>query len=556
MKKTKALLLVLILLVSIEVSFANPSQWAIEEVNKAKEYNLIGDNTSNYQDNLTREEFASMVVRLYEGLSGKLATPISPNPFKDTNSTAVLKANNLGIIGGVGNGMFAPNNHITREQIATMLYRTLNTVNPKLIEGKYNVTFDDKWEISEWALEPIAWMSSKGILGGVGNNRVNPKGNVTKEQGILLVKRTYEKFKSVDEIKNSFLINPVESNLENGKLYENGRLRYEGQLKNGQPHGYGKYYGWGSMNGVAISYLNYEGEFKAGEMDGYGKAYSSGKLRYVGQFKNGREHGFGAKFYGGILESIGEFKDGRICGWGVSYRRGNFEYEYISDNGTVLMILTSNRKKVSSLPVRQAIVTVPTPKNKEEDIWGEDLVEEELIKIVKQYLSNPQETIRALSKPEELRYTGEYRDNWNLIREGYGKLYNKDGNLIYAGSWKNNNMHGFGVTFSFDMVTYVGEFKNAVIEGLGAKFGLYDGKFLRERYVIREHGKRTDVFLTNNFSEVKVPLPFLKNQKYTIENLDDKKLLELINNYENLSKEFRTYIEKEQERNKQEPPTA
>ncbi|ATW25209.1 S-layer homology domain-containing protein [Candidatus Formimonas warabiya] len=176
--------------------YAEASGWAVEEIKKAAEYNLLSEKViGNYTNYITKEEFSELAVRLYEELSGKTAELPEVNPFVDTENPEILKANLLGIVTGVTETEFAPNNLVTREQIATMFYRTIQLADPDLIDGQYEVTFEDKEELSVSSLEAVGFMNNKGILTGVGNNEVDPKGNATREQGIVLVKRAFETFK-------------------------------------------------------------------------------------------------------------------------------------------------------------------------------------------------------------------------------------------------------------------------------------------------------------------------------------------------------------------------
>lgn len=167
-----------------------------DPIDKAKEYNLVTEKiSSKYYLDITREELCELIVRMYEEISGWKAIEPETNHFIDTYNPEVLKAYGLGIVNGTDETEFSPNAYVTREEIATMLYRTIKTAYPYLTAEYYEVSFADKEEISNWALEAIGFMSKHKILTGVGNNRVDPKGNVTREQSILLVKRTYEKFK-------------------------------------------------------------------------------------------------------------------------------------------------------------------------------------------------------------------------------------------------------------------------------------------------------------------------------------------------------------------------
>jgi hypothetical protein len=176
-----------------------PSEWAVPEIERAIENGLVTEKVlSNYQDDITREDFCELIVKLYEALSGEEAQLPEENIFTDTENEEILKANALGIVFGVSDTEFAPDANITREAIAVMFYRALEAVHPSLVAESFEVTFADVDNISEWALEAIGFMSNKGIIGGVGDNMVAPQGNATREQAIALVSRTYELFKDAE----------------------------------------------------------------------------------------------------------------------------------------------------------------------------------------------------------------------------------------------------------------------------------------------------------------------------------------------------------------------
>ncbi len=199
-KKNIHILLVLVMLFTLlptNFTYASsPSQWAEKEIQQAKTNQLTTTKIlSNYQQNITREEFAELAVKLYESLSQKKATPVSPNPFIDTKNPEILKANKLGIVGGISANQFAPNQPITRQEICVMLLRTIKIAT---LQSNYsipnNIKFSDEKLIASWALDAVKYLNHQGIMGGIGGNQINPKGNTTREQAIVLVNRTFEKF--------------------------------------------------------------------------------------------------------------------------------------------------------------------------------------------------------------------------------------------------------------------------------------------------------------------------------------------------------------------------
>lgn len=167
------------------------SSWAVNGVNEA---NLGGLTTKrvmgSFKENITREEFAGLAVKLYEALSGKKAEALSSNPFSDTTDGDVLKAKKLGIINGVSATSFAPSKTVTRQEMCVMLQKTALAANPSMSVDTSGVgDFADETSIASWAKSSVKWASKTGIMGGVGNNQINPEGMATREQAIILVNK-------------------------------------------------------------------------------------------------------------------------------------------------------------------------------------------------------------------------------------------------------------------------------------------------------------------------------------------------------------------------------
>lgn len=186
-------------------AYSNASEWAIEEMDKAELYNLIPDalKGKDMTKLITRQEFAALSVRLYENLSATTADA-GDNPFKDIDDIDVTKAYALGITKGVSDDLFAPEKDISREEVATMLTRTMKAYQPDLDTSADEVSkFADDDCISDWAKESIYFMASKKIILGFDNNKFAPKNttaseeavkyaNSTREQALLIAVRAFE----------------------------------------------------------------------------------------------------------------------------------------------------------------------------------------------------------------------------------------------------------------------------------------------------------------------------------------------------------------------------
>lgn len=180
---------------SAAIDYTGASSWALEELTKAVEYGLYTDRImNNYTQNINREEFCELVVKLYEKLTGGVSIAASFDTFSDTTNESVLKAYKASIVNGTGKDTFSPNNFITRQDICVMLYRAITGAIPDLnisIDGA--AIFEDDNLVGSWAVKEVKFASKSGIMKGSGT-KIMPLDNTSREQALLLIKRTYEMY--------------------------------------------------------------------------------------------------------------------------------------------------------------------------------------------------------------------------------------------------------------------------------------------------------------------------------------------------------------------------
>ena len=113
--------------------------------------------------------------------------------FRDVGSgtwytAGVSWAAENGIVTGYGNGQFGPNDSITREQLAVMLWRYAGS--PDMDEQSLN--FVDADQVSGYAKDAIYWATANGILNGCGDGRLDPVGLATRAQAAQMLKNFIE----------------------------------------------------------------------------------------------------------------------------------------------------------------------------------------------------------------------------------------------------------------------------------------------------------------------------------------------------------------------------
>ena len=178
-------------------TWSKASEWAVAELDKANALDVIPEifNKQDLTQNITRKEFAHVAVKLYEKLTNSKAVAIANNPFTDTDDVEVLKAYNIGITNGTSETTFAPDDLITREQMATMMTRALTKAGiDTTVDLEKVAKFDDDSEMHDWGKASIYYMSNIEIIKGVGNNKFGVLGNATREQSLLISERSAEKF--------------------------------------------------------------------------------------------------------------------------------------------------------------------------------------------------------------------------------------------------------------------------------------------------------------------------------------------------------------------------
>ena len=137
-----------------------------------------------------------MLVTVLYRLDGEHATNRSI-PFADIDigayyGNAVIWAKQNGIVNGVSENEFAPNAYITREQIATIMFRYAQYKGLEAITLEENLHFADANEISEYAISAMNWAVGAGLMKGKTENTINPKDNATRAEMAAILHRFIE----------------------------------------------------------------------------------------------------------------------------------------------------------------------------------------------------------------------------------------------------------------------------------------------------------------------------------------------------------------------------
>jgi len=185
------------LVISIPFTDVNTSDWffsAVKYTYDNKLMNGTSDTLFSPSSNLTRAMLVTLLYR-YEGEPAVTAS----NPFSDVQSgqwytNAIIWASENKIVNGYGDGKFGPNDNVTREQVAAVLYRYADW--KKLDVSKTNAltSYTDSAEISSWALDAMKWANAEGLMSGRTPTTLVPKGTMNRAEVATILMRFIEDF--------------------------------------------------------------------------------------------------------------------------------------------------------------------------------------------------------------------------------------------------------------------------------------------------------------------------------------------------------------------------
>lgn len=168
------------------------SHWAREYIGRLAARGIVNGMGANYykpDDSLTRAQFLTMLAKTIYGLD---TTQTASAGFKDVPAAEwyysyVNWGFATGIVKGIDDVTFAPNEKITREQMAIMLNNFTKSNNLILPETNATMNFKDGSSINEWASESVTKIVSSGIMGGYPEGDFKPQGNATRAEAAAVL---------------------------------------------------------------------------------------------------------------------------------------------------------------------------------------------------------------------------------------------------------------------------------------------------------------------------------------------------------------------------------
>lgn len=161
---------------------------AVEFVSKAGLMNGVAPNKFDPDANLTRAMLTQILYNKEAKPAVSAASVFTDVPAGTWYHDAVNWAAGASVVSGYGGGLFGPEDFITREQLATMLWRYAGSP----VEAAQTLNFTDSGEVSGYALDAIRWAVGKRIINGMGGGLLAPQGLATRAQVAQMLKNYLE----------------------------------------------------------------------------------------------------------------------------------------------------------------------------------------------------------------------------------------------------------------------------------------------------------------------------------------------------------------------------
>ena len=172
------------------------SDWFYNDVRYVYEKGIMdGTGADRFSPNapLTRAMIVTILYRMAGSPAGSGSSDFTDVAAGKWFAKAVAWAAANGIVNGYGSGLFGPNDPVTREQLAAILYRYAVYGGMTAVTLEENLgSFADTAQLSAYAIQAMNWAVGQGLINGSGSNLV-PKAQATRAQVAAIIHRYLER---------------------------------------------------------------------------------------------------------------------------------------------------------------------------------------------------------------------------------------------------------------------------------------------------------------------------------------------------------------------------
>ena len=149
---------------------------------------MTGTSATTFEPNTTLSR--AMVAQILYNLEGQ-PTVTGESTFTDSNThwaaKAIAWAQKTGVVSGYGNNTFRPNQAVTREELAQMLYNYAEYKQYDLTASGDLIAFPDGNNVQGWAKTAMSWANGNQLINGFEDDTLRPGGDSTRAQAASIL---------------------------------------------------------------------------------------------------------------------------------------------------------------------------------------------------------------------------------------------------------------------------------------------------------------------------------------------------------------------------------
>ncbi|MBE5039572.1 S-layer homology domain-containing protein [Ructibacterium gallinarum] len=164
--------------------------WAIEAIVNLAEQKIINGRSENRfepNENITREEFIKIAVGAFIPDEEAAEISFSDVSRNDWSYEYIAKAYGFGVIVGYDDGRFGKNDFISRQDMATVLFRLAEKLGYTFDNGSEGIVFDDDGIISDYAKDAVYSLKAIGVINGIDEYNFAPITNATRAEAANMI---------------------------------------------------------------------------------------------------------------------------------------------------------------------------------------------------------------------------------------------------------------------------------------------------------------------------------------------------------------------------------
>lgn len=159
----------------------------------------VSENEFAPSGKLTRAMLVQMLYNMESRPACDAENAFMDVPVGQWYTDAVIWANDAKIVSGMGEGLFAPNMEITREQMVAMLYNYAKYRGYDVTASADLSAFADTASVSAWAQPAMQWAVAEGYISGMGDSQLAPQGTATRAEIASVIMRFMEATAETEE---------------------------------------------------------------------------------------------------------------------------------------------------------------------------------------------------------------------------------------------------------------------------------------------------------------------------------------------------------------------